>query len=58
MLAPLINEDSDGASVDVIEAASRKRIAGGGEIDDLRSEVEFAVKPWLHRVLIARRDIE
>ena len=57
MLLPTVNERGGGVAVDDIQAPAEQRETGFAELLHRRSEVELAVKPRLHRVLIGRSDI-
>src|SRR5579862_609302 len=54
MLVAAIDERRDRAIVEIIEPAAQKRKFRGGKIFDRRREIELAVEPRLHRVLIGR----
>src|SRR5262249_54543610 len=47
-----IDEDGRGATVDVVEASTGERKAPVGEVDDRWRDIQLAVEPWLHGVLI------
>ena len=57
MEAPLVYEGGDGTAVGVIEPATHERESRRGQVHDRRREIEFAVKPRLHCVLIGGYDV-
>src|SRR5712692_8105317 len=54
MLAPRVDQHGNGAAVNHIEPAALQRKSLTHKVVDRRSEIELAIKPRLHRVLVAR----
>ena len=54
MLAASIDDRGDGLAVDIVEPSADQPEALGCQVDDRRRDVELAVEPWFHRVLVAR----
>lgn len=57
MFLALVDERCDIAMIQIIEASADEREAFTREIRDRRSEVEFAVEPRLHGVLVRGFDV-
>src|SRR5229473_7117918 len=54
MLAPRVDEHGNGTAVNHIEPAALQRKSLTHKVVDRRSEIELAIKPRLHRVLVGR----
>src|SRR5260370_12072359 len=54
MLAPRVDQHGNGAPVNNIEPAALQRKSIPHKIVDRRREIELAIKPRLHRVLVGR----
>jgi len=52
VLAVPVDERGDRTLIEVVETAADEGIAVGGEIVDRRRDIEPAMKPRLHRVLV------
>src|SRR5947199_9738856 len=57
VLAPAVDEAGDGTATDHVQPAAQQREAIGREVRDRRGEVELAVEPRLHRVLVGGGDV-
>src|ERR1700730_1789523 len=57
MFVPLVNESDGVLAVEIIKSSADQRKAAHREIVHVRSEIYFAVEPWLDGVLIGRRNI-
>src|SRR6266851_31936 len=54
MLVPRVDQHGNGAAVHHIEPAALQQKSLTHKVVDRRSEIELAIKPRLHRVLVAR----
>src|SRR5258708_35323385 len=54
MLVPRVDQHGNGAAVNHIEPAALQRKSLTHKVVDRRSEIELAIKPRLHRVLVGR----
>jgi hypothetical protein len=52
MFAAAVDQGSDGAAVNDVEAAALQWKSLIGEIPDWRRKIQFTIEPGLHRVLI------
>ena len=52
-----VDQSSDGAAMNDIEAAALQRKSLVGKILDFRREIQFTVEPGLYGVLIGRDDV-
>src|SRR4030095_1051515 len=52
MLVTSIDEDGGSTTVDVVEASTNQRKTPVGEVNDRWRDVQLAIEPWLHGVLI------
>ena len=57
MNAPPVDERRGRLAVNVVETATDQREALRGQVDDRRREVDAAVEPRLHRVLVGRQHV-
>src|SRR5260221_7078455 len=54
MHAAPIDDRRDGLPVDVVEPPAEQREALRRQVDDWRCDIDLAVEPWFHRMLVAR----
>lgn len=57
MFLALVDERGDITMIQIIEAAADEREAFIREITDWRSEIEFAIEPGFHGVLVGGFDV-
>jgi hypothetical protein len=57
MLASAVDQSSDGAAVNDVEATAQQRKSLIGKIPDWRRKIQFTVEPGLYRVLIGGDDV-
>src|SRR4029450_5687946 len=57
MRSPSIDDRSDVFAVDIVEPPTDEREALSRQVDNRRRDGDLAVKPWFHRVLVARLHI-
>src|SRR5437016_9299075 len=54
MRAASVDDRSDSLAVDVVEPAAEQREALRRQVHDRRCDIDLAVEPWFHRMLVAR----
>ena len=52
MFVLLVNESDDSLTVEIIQTSTDERKTICSEIANFRSEIDFAIEPRLHRVLV------
>src|SRR5260370_35988910 len=58
MLLPLVDKRGDIAMIQIVQTAADQREAFVREVYDRRSEIEFAVEPRLHGVLVGGLNVK
>src|SRR5262249_32497552 len=48
-----VDDRSNGSTVDIVEPAANQREALRRQVHDRRCDVDLAIEPWFHRVLVA-----
>jgi hypothetical protein len=54
MRTAAIDDRSDGLAVNIVEPPAEQREALRRQVHDRRCDIELAVEPWFHRMLVAR----
>src|SRR6266516_8200718 len=54
MCAASVDDRSDGLAINIIEPPAEQREALCRQVHDRRCDIDLAVEPWFHRMLVAR----